>query len=463
VARTLIEYWDTTTWTVASSPNPGSTGNQLNAVSVVFDSDAWAVGFFTDDSFIAHTLIEHWDGFSWNVVPSPDSGSNGSYLQGVSVYSSDDVWAVGYYVDDNQADQTLIEHWDGKSWAIVTSPNRGTDGSQLNSVTTATSRSDVWAVGYSGQGSSVVTLTEHWDGFTWSIVDSPNPGTSGNYLQSVSMVLDGSAVWAVGYYYLSGHPRTLIEQWNGGSWNVIPSPNVGTIGDSLFGVSGLFANDVWAVGGYNLNNQTGTLQTLIEHWDGGSWNVAPSPNQGAADNVLYGITYYPNNGWSVGTFSDGVNGETLNLQYYDPCPTPTATPTETCVVLFADCGSILSIPPTDFTVGPSCPIDFCEADGFTVNNVPADSCTTDIEKVTFHFNSSPAVPGLNTIHVDGAAFSCCGRSVDEFTCTFRYEPPTPSPTQTPSPTPTPATTATATSTPRSTAEPRPRPTPHPRP
>jgi hypothetical protein len=89
---------------ISTSPNPGSTGNQLTAVAAASFDQAWAVGFFTDENFTAHTLIEFWGGVSWTVVPSPDQGSNGSYLQSVIVpppFLPFDVWAVGYYLDDN--------------------------------------------------------------------------------------------------------------------------------------------------------------------------------------------------------------------------------------------------------------------------------------------------------------------------------------------------------------------------
>jgi hypothetical protein len=264
-AQTLIEHWDGSAWTTSSSPNPGGTGNQLNGVAALAPGGAWVVGFFTDANFIANTLVEHWDGASWNVVPSPNIGSNGSYLQSVTALAADNIWAVGYYIDDNLVNESLVEHWDGTSWNIVNSPNRGIDGSQLYGVAAASS-SDIWAVGYSGQGNGVLTLIEHWDGASWSIVNSPNAGGSGNYLQGVAIVPE--TVWSVGYYYESGHPLTLIEQWDGTSWNIVPSPNVGTIGDTLFSVSGTAANDVWTGGAYNLNNQKGTLQTLIEQWDG---------------------------------------------------------------------------------------------------------------------------------------------------------------------------------------------------
>ncbi len=207
-AQTLIEHWDGSAWTTSSSPSPGSTGSQLNAVAALAANDAWAVGLFTDDNFIANTLVEYWDGASWNVVPSPNNGGNGSYLQSVTALAADNIWAVGYYIDDNLVNETLVEHWDGTSWNIVSSPNRGVDGSQLYGVAAASS-SDIWAVGYSGQGNGVLTLIEHWDGSAWSIVNSPNPGSSGNYLQGVTIV--PGTVWSVGYYYVSGHPRTLIE------------------------------------------------------------------------------------------------------------------------------------------------------------------------------------------------------------------------------------------------------------
>ena len=87
-AHTLTEQWDGNSWTIISSPDPGNSGSQLNAV-VLADagSEAWAVGYFTDENLIAHTLIEHWEYWNnrWVVMPSPDNGSNGSYLQSVTL------------------------------------------------------------------------------------------------------------------------------------------------------------------------------------------------------------------------------------------------------------------------------------------------------------------------------------------------------------------------------------------
>jgi N-acetylneuraminic acid mutarotase len=139
-----------------------------------------------------------------------------------------------------------------------------------------------------------------------------------------------------------------------------------------------------------------------------------------------------------------------------PTATPTATPAESCVVKeMSLCNSTVHAPPTDFIVEMSCPVDQVQPSGFRVNNIGANSFTVSKSTITFHFNTSPAVPGLNTIHILNDAITCCIRPVNEFTCTFTYVADTPTPTPTASPTSTPS--------PRSTPVIRPRPTPPPRP
>ena len=139
-----------------------------------------------------------------------------------------------------------------------------------------------------------------------------------------------------------------------------------------------------------------------------------------------------------------------------PTSTPTATPAESCVVKeMSLCNSAVFAPPTDFIVEMSCPVDQVQPSGFMVNNIGANSFTVSKNTITFHFNTSPAVPGLNTIHILNDAITCCIRPVNEFTCTFTYVNDTPTPTPTATQTPTPS--------PRATPLPRPRPTPLPRP
>jgi len=148
-----------------------------------------------------------------------------------------------------------------------------------------------------------------------------------------------------------------------------------------------------------------------------------------------------------------------------PTASPSVTPTPGCAVTSPNCGTTVFSPPTDFTVNLSPPGPAnVEASDFTVNGIPADSFMIMSGGGTIHFffNTSPAVPGQNTIHISACAFTCINGCVPEFTCTFSYEPPTPTPTATATATPTSTATATATSTPTSsptaTATPSPTPT-----
>jgi len=96
---------------------------------------------------------------------------------------------------------------------------------QLNGIA-AVSATDVWAVGYYDNNGSHSTLTEQWNGTSWNVVSSPNPGQDYNFLNSV-VTVSATDVWAVGFYCDSvcTYPLTLIEQWNGSTWDIVPSPN----------------------------------------------------------------------------------------------------------------------------------------------------------------------------------------------------------------------------------------------
>src|SRR6266568_1814569 len=108
-------------WTVVSSPNPGA-GNGLLAVAAGSPTDVWSVGDSHTTSF--QTLTQHWDGHKWSVVSSPNPGAQFNELFGVAAVSTTDVWAVGSFAPQGfSPSQTLIEHWNGTTWSVVTSPN----------------------------------------------------------------------------------------------------------------------------------------------------------------------------------------------------------------------------------------------------------------------------------------------------------------------------------------------------
>ncbi len=65
----------------------------------------------------------HWDGTQWSIVERPGIGNIDISVSDVAALTADDVWAVGYEIDNNGP---LIKHWDGAQWSVVKSPDSGT-------------------------------------------------------------------------------------------------------------------------------------------------------------------------------------------------------------------------------------------------------------------------------------------------------------------------------------------------
>src|SRR5262249_40374970 len=128
----------------------GITG-ELNAVSAVSASDAWAVG---------GGLIMHWNGTSWTRVTSPNMPRSG-VLRGVSMVSATDGWAVG-----EEFSKLIILHWDGTSWTRVASP-AGSKGVLFG--VSADSATDAWTAGprSSSRGIGPAQVL-HWDATNWT-------------------------------------------------------------------------------------------------------------------------------------------------------------------------------------------------------------------------------------------------------------------------------------------------------
>src|SRR5206468_2921576 len=150
-------------------------------------NDVWTVGLYSPDMATYATLTEHWNGTQWSLVPSPNVGSLENYLYSVAAVAANDVWAVGYSSNYGSPQRTLIEHWNGTQWSVVPSPNVGSNRNYLRWVAQV-GPNDVWAVGTYWNAASVQqTLTLHWDGRAWSVVPSPNNGTHENYLNGVTV------------------------------------------------------------------------------------------------------------------------------------------------------------------------------------------------------------------------------------------------------------------------------------
>ena len=115
------------------------------------------------------------------------------------------------------------------------------------------------------------TVIEHFNGTAWSVVSSPSPGLGEDGLTGVTAQAPNN-VWAVGFYaedVNTDRPtKTLIEHWDGpvGRLSPVPTSDPTPCTNHLWGITTVSANDVWAFGDYYPADGSGQIFTLVLHW-----------------------------------------------------------------------------------------------------------------------------------------------------------------------------------------------------
>ncbi|MGH3394840.1 MAG: hypothetical protein ACRDPO_09140, partial [Streptosporangiaceae bacterium] len=236
--------------------------------------DGWAVGYTRPGplSAASSTLIEHWNGRRWSRVPSPDL-TREQVPSSVSAISAGTAWAVGAYATRNgDAVRILIVRWNGTRWSRVPSPNPGgstNNGLNVLSGVAVASPRDAWAVGYfeRGNGDDPRAMILHWNGRRWSRVPSPNV-TGQQVLLSVSAASARDA-WAVGVYLTRNSEAVRTR---------VAGPSLGQHEHSLFGVSTLSRQSAWVVGETCIRscNDRAVTQPLVVRWNGRRWQAGLS-------------------------------------------------------------------------------------------------------------------------------------------------------------------------------------------
>jgi hypothetical protein len=219
----LVAQWNGTAWSRVSVPQPSTDGlaSNLNAISADGPNDVWIVGTYLDEIsptfFPTETYSLHWNGSAWSVVPMPLVGSSNVnaffHFNSIKANSPTDVWAVGDQGVVDGSSSTLIEHWNGTAWSVVPSPSPGSDGN-LTGVTTSNATNDVWAVGSDvpAGGTQAQTLTLNWNGTAWVTVPSADAASGFSVLTGVATTPGAAIVQAVGFSGSSGAENPLAER-----------------------------------------------------------------------------------------------------------------------------------------------------------------------------------------------------------------------------------------------------------
>jgi hypothetical protein len=254
----------------SSKPAPASvtadstryvTSGVLNGVAAAAAATAWAVGY-SGSELRPETLIVHWNGKTWAKAPgfTPVTGE----LSGISVISATNAWSVGYTGSPGASPHLLLLHWNGATWTAVTTPKpvSGTLAAVTTQISGVLLRWHARAVGDQASGKDAGTISTFWDGKAWAKASAPSSGD----FEAVTAVPGGTA-WAVGTTIATSTFSTLITRWTGKAWSKVASPTPSGYG-SLTAVAAISPSDAWAVGATGLS----TSQTLILHWNGKTWS-----------------------------------------------------------------------------------------------------------------------------------------------------------------------------------------------
>jgi hypothetical protein len=281
---------------------------------VASPTEAFAVGSQRQASSSNFTqLIESFNGSGFTVTPGATiPGASSSTLNGAGGSGPNDVWAVGN--QNGSTNSTLIEHFNGMAWSLVPSPAVA-DGTFAS--VSADSPTDAWAVG--GQVIAAphntfnTTLTEHWNGSTWQTVANPFGNTSSPLPRDTLVAVDAISptdVYALGREAFQHGQTSVLENWNGSSWGTVSLPVSGAV---LNGLGATGPNDVYVVG----------RSGVIEHFNGTTWSQVSNP-AGTSEDLAGIAALTPTDEWTVST--DGQLTEHGNGSTFTSVPTASPLP-----------------------------------------------------------------------------------------------------------------------------------------
>ncbi len=275
-------------WALQPAVAPVVSNGELASVSCASPDACEAVGYREDHADVKYPLAERWDGSAWKTedVPlpgtPPQADANGfATLTGVSCSAPDSCVAVG---DVTPSQAVFAETWDGTRWTAQNLPlPPGVNGGTLNGISCSSTRACTAVGTYIVSGEFRGTLAEQWDGRQWAAQDTE----AGAYakLEAVSCP-EPSACVAVGYEATSAATRTLVQTWNGSSWNVMPSPNVaGTYDNELNGISCTSFAECTAVGSTSAQPGPPSTGVLVERLESGAWSIQQAAQPGGRDDA----------------------------------------------------------------------------------------------------------------------------------------------------------------------------------
>lgn len=290
-AAPILEKYNGSSWTFQQTPvPPNSTSTTLDGVTTYSANDAWAVGYGNKYG----PLVERWNGRTWSIVELPPKTNIVPFAVAVNPANENDVWVVGYGAD----------HFNGRTWTEAALPHdKGAVGLLVHAISVGPS-GHAWAVGEEDFYKKTLTWVAYWDGKEW--VQSHDTVAQGA-LYGVTITPDGR-VWVVGESIGTSGVTPVIERFVDGAWSQSNLPESGLEGQ-LVGVSS-YGYNVWAVGGYSPFGSASIGIPLFLYWESGRWLDLPTESTVVFQQLVSVSALPASRAEAIGYAIDPINGQT---------------------------------------------------------------------------------------------------------------------------------------------------------
>lgn len=179
IGYALVEHWDGTAWSlVFTRSGISSESVQLDSASCPTSGTCLSAGSYYNTASLQRTLAEEWNtpDRSAFTTPKNPSATHASQLIGISCASASGCVAVGDQPYSASDVHTLAESWNGAAWKVLGTPAISGSHDVVLLAVGCAGTSDCFAVGANFAASHrVITLSEHWNGTTWAVVTTANP------------------------------------------------------------------------------------------------------------------------------------------------------------------------------------------------------------------------------------------------------------------------------------------------
>jgi hypothetical protein len=288
----------------------------LTSIDAVSARDAWAAGLSASSKGTSvQTVIRHWNGKTWASVTLPAKIATawqkaGGFEGQVGALSPTDVWIFG-------SRSGAYLRVNGKHWSVGKLPGGSSSSGKDVEITAvkAFSNTDVWAFGTTVDLTNInaksVPYAAQYNGHKWTTQKVPGTGV----ITAVSAASSRS-IWAVigsadDSAPLGGTGQPSVAHWGPAAGWTQPAQPVLPAGANLTSVLAEQGGNV-LVGGAAPNSHKGTTP-LAATWNGKSWTVANLPGPSSATWTLTSLAPDGHGVWAVALASNRQSARLWHL------------------------------------------------------------------------------------------------------------------------------------------------------